>query len=91
MKTLYSTEAQTEILFARNQRDLSLDDLKAMPAPDDRIELVSSAGARMASFTRVNSVPFGDNLAYKIKSWCVKNGYRCTGVRQFEQFKTGAL
>jgi hypothetical protein len=87
MKTFYySTEAQTEILFARNKRDLSLDDLTIHVG--NRVgydyELISSAGFRMATMT-------SENLASKIKSWCVKNGYRCSGVRQFEQFKTGAL
>jgi hypothetical protein len=87
MKTFYSTEAQTEILFARNQRNLSLADARCVYSPESGYhELIGPAFERLAVISGI-----GDTLASKIKSWCVKNSYRCSGVRQFEQFKAGAL
>ncbi len=85
MKTFYSAETQTEILFARNQRNLMLGNLSATFNPArEHYELIDPAGFRVA-------VVSGIDIAGKIKAVCVKNNYRCAGVQKFEQFKPGAL
>jgi hypothetical protein len=82
MKTFYSTEAQLVILFARNQRNLALGDLKVIPCGHNSgYQLVSDAGCRMAIIS-------GADIALRIKAWCVQNGYRCSGVKQFETLNT---
>lgn len=59
--------------FERNQKDLFLADAQVVWA-GQRVMLMD--GNRLLA-----DISAGDGIVGKIKSWCVKNSYRCSAVR----------
>lgn len=65
--------------FAKNQLDLSLDDVKVIWC-GQRIELYLSldAGTKLGKF--LTAMDAYDAVG-KVQRWCVKNVYRCSQIR----------
>ena len=78
MKTPMTLE-QIERTFERNQKELTLDDAGVLWC-GDYVQLYkrNHDNTIMGSLTTMSA---SSNIVLKIKTWCVKNAYRCSQIK----------